>query len=99
MGGTTTYRYRPDRIVTAEEDPLVNITRYEYTEYSEPYRVTDPEGRITGYGYDEKGNLTSVTYPDGTEEKMCIRDSITSFQNIYYRKRVWNRQKNNYKKR
>lgn len=54
MGGTTTYRYRPDRIVTAEEDPLGNITRYEYTEYSEPYRVTGPEGRITGYGYDEK---------------------------------------------
>ena len=43
-GGVTTYRYRPDRIVTSVEDPLGNTTRYEYTEHSELYRVIDPEG-------------------------------------------------------
>ena len=67
-GGVTTYRYRPDGIVTSEEDPLGNITRYEYTEHSELYRVTDPEGRVTGYSYDPEGNLTGVTHPDGTGE-------------------------------
>lgn len=67
-GGVTTYRYRPDGIVTSEEDPLGNITRYEYTEHSELYRVTDPEGRVTGYSYDAEGNLTGVTHPDGTGE-------------------------------
>ncbi len=72
-GGVTTYRYRPDGIVTSEEDPLGNTTRYEYTEHSELYRVTDQEGRVTGYSYDTEGNLTGVTYPDGSGE-MYIYD-------------------------
>ena len=42
-GGTTTYRYTPEQLVTAEIDPLGNETRHSYTDYMEPYRTTDPE--------------------------------------------------------
>ena len=73
-GGTSTYRYTPDQLVTAEIDPLGNETRHSYTDYLEPYRTTDPEGGVTGYSYDGRGNLTGVTYPDGSGEMYIYDD-------------------------
>lgn len=72
-GGTTTYRYTPEQLVTAEIDPLGNETRHSYTDYMEPYRTTDPEGGVTGYSYDGEGKLTGITYPDGSGE-MFVHD-------------------------
>ena len=74
-GGTTTYRYTPEHLVTAEIDPLGNETRHSYTDYMEPYRTIDPEGGVTGYSYDNEGRLTGVTYPDGSGE-MYIYDEM-----------------------
>lgn len=74
-GGTTTYRYTPEHLVTAEIDPLGNETRHSYTDYMEPYRTIDPEGGVTGYSYDSEGRLTGVTYPDGSGE-MYIYDEM-----------------------
>ena len=73
-GGTTTYRYTPDQLVTAEIDPLGNETRHSYTDFMEPYRTIDPEGGVTGYSYDNDGNLTGVTYPDGSGEMYIYDD-------------------------
>ena len=67
-GGTTTYHYTPEQLVTAEIDPLGNETRHSYTDFMEPYRTIDPEGGVTGYSYDDTGNLTGITYPDGSAE-------------------------------
>ena len=67
-GGTTTYRYTPEQLVTAEIDPLGNETRHSYTDYMEPYRTIDPEGGVTGYSYDSEGKLTGIAYPDGSSE-------------------------------
>ena len=72
--GTTTYRYTPEQLVTAEIDPLGNETLHSYTDYMEPYRTTDPEGGVTGYSYDGEGNLTGITYPDGSGE-MFVYDN------------------------
>ena len=73
-GGTTTYRYTPDQLVTSEIDPLGNETRHSYTDFMEPYRTIDPEGGVTGYSYDNDGNLTGVTYPDGSGEMYIYDD-------------------------
>lgn len=73
-GGTTTYRYTPDQLVTAEIDPLGNETRHSYTDFMEPYRTINPEGGVTGYSYDNDGNLTGVTYPDGSGEMYIYDD-------------------------
>lgn len=67
-GGTTTYRYTPEQLVTAEIDPLGNETRHSYTDYMELYRTIDPEGGVTGYSYDSEGKLTGIAYPDGSSE-------------------------------
>ncbi|MFK1995224.1 hypothetical protein ACIXEQ_22485, partial [Bacteroides fragilis] len=73
-GGTTTYRYTPDQLVTSEIDPLGNETRHSYTDFMEPYRTIDPKGGVTGYSYDNDGNLTGVTYPDGSGEMYICDD-------------------------
>ncbi len=73
-GGTTTYRYTPEQLVTAEIDPLGNETRHSYTDFMEPYRDIDPEGGVTGYSYDSEGNLTGITYPDGSGEMYVYDD-------------------------
>ena len=73
-GGTTTYRYTPDQLVTSEIDPLGNETRHSYTDFMEPYRTIDPEGGVTGYSYDNDGNITGVTYPDGSGEMYIYDD-------------------------
>ena len=73
-GGTTTYRYTPDQLVTSEIDPLGNETRHSYTDFMEPYRTIAPEGGVTGYSYDNDGNLTGVTYPDGSGEMYIYDD-------------------------
>ena len=74
-GGTTTYRYTPEQLVTAEIDPLGNETRHSYTDFMEPYRDIDPEGGVTGYSYDGEGNLTGITYPDGSGEMYVYDDN------------------------
>ncbi|MDR7211794.1 DUF6531 domain-containing protein [Flavobacterium piscis] len=73
-GAVTTYYYEPSQLVTQIKDPMGNSIFYDYTEFMEPYREIDQEGRITGFVYDEKGNKTGTVYPDGTEEMMIYDD-------------------------
>ena len=77
-GGTTTYRYTLEQLVTAEIDPLGNETRHSYTDFIESYCAIDPEGGVTGYSYDGMGNLTGITYPDGCGEcsSLMLRDGL-----------------------
>jgi YD repeat-containing protein len=46
--------------------PREGVTTFEYDQYGQKIKMTDPEGRIWRYEYDQYGNLRKLIYPDGS---------------------------------
>jgi RHS repeat-associated protein len=47
-------------------DAKGGVTTFEYDQYGQKIKMTDPEGRIWRYEYDQYGNLRKLIYPDGS---------------------------------
>ena len=54
-GGTTTYRYTPDQLVTSEIDPLGNETRHSYTDFMETETtvITNAYSKFADWAHDQ----------------------------------------------
>jgi RHS repeat-associated protein len=60
----TVYKYDKDGNVLTVQDPLGNVTSYQYSPWNQAHFITDAFGHTTTCDYDPVGNLKTMTRPD-----------------------------------